>query len=288
MKKLITLALLAVATMTQAQQRIDLWPQGAPHASSDAQDTAFVKVFLTPTAKRATAVTDNRNAEVPDGTPCVVICPGGGYTHLAIGHEGYDWAPFFNDLGISVVVLKYRMPHGVKEIPYEDAEEAIRLVRSHAADWGIDPQQVGIMGSSAGGHLASTVATHAIGKNKPNFQILFYPVITMDKSFTHMGSHDALLGAEAPKELEWDYSNEHQVTPRAPRAFIALSDDDHVVPPLNGVSYYISLNASQVPSVLHVYPTGDHGWGMRSSFAHHDDMLQDLKTWLKVMVLGNK
>jgi len=287
MRKLLTWALLAITTMTQAQQRIDLWPQGAPHPSSDAKDTAFVKVFLAPKVKKAVAEPTNLNEEPKGSSPCVVICPGGGYTHLAIDHEGYDWAPFFNNLGISVVVLKYRMPHGVKEIPYEDAEEAIRLVRSHSVDWDIDPQRVGIMGSSAGGHLASTIATHAIGKNKPNFQILFYPVITMDKSFTHMGSHDALLGADAPNELAWDYSNEHQVTPRAPRAFIALSDDDHVVPPLNGVSYYISLNASKVPAVLHVYPTGDHGWGMRSSFAHHEDMLQDLRTWLKVMVLGD-
>jgi acetyl esterase/lipase len=265
MKKLLTLALLALATMTQAQQRIDLWPQGAPHPSSDQQDTAFVKVFLA-----------NNEA----AAPCIVICPGGGYTHLAMNHEGYDWAPVFNHMGIHVVVLKYRMPHGVKEIPFEDAEEAVRLVRRHAAEWNIDPQRVGIMGSSAGGHLASTIATHSVGEAKPNFQVLFYPVITMDKSFTHRGSHDFLLGADASAELEQQYSNEKQVTPQTPRAFIVLSDDDHVVPPLNGVSYYIACHTSKVPAVLHVYPTGDHGWGLRSSFAHHAEMLMELKAWL--------
>jgi acetyl esterase/lipase len=267
MKRLLTLAFLAVAMMSQAQQRIDLWPQGAPHVSSDVKDTAYVQVFLPQTV-------------APTGR-VVVICPGGGYTHLAIGHEGVDWAPVFNNMGIAAVVLKYRMPHGVKEIPFEDAEEAIRLVRRHAAEWNIDVQQVGIMGSSAGGHLASTIATHATGDAKPNFQILFYPVITMDKTFTHMGSHDFLLGANAPQELEQQYSNEKQVRPQTPRAFIVLSNDDHVVPPLNGVSYYVALNASKVPAVLHVYPTGDHGWGLRTSFAYHTEMLTELMSWLR-------
>ena len=268
MKKLLMMfALLAMTMMAQAQERIDLWPQGAPHVSSNVKDTAFVKVFLAP-AEKATG-------------RAVVICPGGGYTHLAMDHEGYDWAPVFNHWGISVVVLKYRMPHGVKEIPFEDAEEAIRLVRRHAQEWNIDPQQVGIMGSSAGGHLASTTATHATGDAKPDFQILFYPVITMDRSFTHMGSHNALLGTDASADMELKYSNEKQVTAQTPPAFIVLSNDDHVVPPLNGVSYYLACHSNKVPAVLHVYPTGDHGWGLRTSFAHHTEMLMELKSWLK-------
>ena len=268
MKKLLMMfALLAMTMMAQAQKRIDLWPQGAPHVSSNAKDTAFVKVFLAPTEKATGRA--------------VVICPGGGYTHLAMDHEGYDWAPVLNHWGISVVVLKYRMPHGVKEIPLEDAEEAVRLVRRHAQEWNIDPQQVGIMGSSAGGHLASTTATHATGDAKPDFQILFYPVITMDRSFTHMGSHNALLGADASADMELKYSNEKQVTAQTPPAFIVLSNDDHVVPPLNGVSYYLACHSNKVPAVLHVYPTGDHGWGLRTSFAHHTEMLMELKSWLK-------
>ena len=268
MKKLLMMfALLAMTMMAQAQERIDLWPQGAPHVSSNVKDTAFVKVFLAP-AEKATG-------------RAVVICPGGGYTHLAMDHEGYDWAPVFNHWGISVLVLKYRMPHGVKEIPLEDAEEAVRLVRRHAQEWNIDPQQVGIMGSSAGGHLASTTATHATGDAKPDFQILFYPVITMDRSFTHMGSHNALLGTDASADMELKYSNEKQVTAQTPPAFIVLSNDDHVVPPLNGVSYYLACHSNKVPAVLHVYPTGDHGWGLRTSFAHLAEMLMELKSWLK-------
>lgn len=267
MKKLLTMALLAAATMVQAQQRIDLWPQGAPHPSSNAKDTAYVTVFL-PEAAKATG-------------RAVVICPGGGYTHLAMNHEGLEWGPVFNNMGIAVIVLKYRMPRGVKEVPFEDAEEAIRLVRRHAAEWKIDPRQVGIMGSSAGGHLAATTATHATGEAKPDFQILFYPVITMDRSFTHMGSHNALLGADASADMELKYSNEKQVTAQTPPAFIVLSNDDHVVPPLNGVSYYLACHSNKVPAVLHVYPTGDHGWGLRTSFAHHTEMLMELKSWLK-------
>lgn len=267
MKKLLTMALLAAATMVQAQQRIDLWPQGAPHPSSNAKDTAYVTVFL-PEAAKATG-------------RAVVICPGGGYTHLAMNHEGLEWGPVFNNMGIAVIVLKYRMPRGVKEVPFEDAEEAIRLVRRHAAEWKIDPRQVGIMGSSAGGHLAATTATHATGEAKPDFQILFYPVITMDRSFTHMGSHDFLLGADAPAELERQFSNEKQVNSQTPRALIVVSGDDHVVPPLNSISYYLTLQANGVPAALHVWPTGDHGWGLRSSFAYHAEMLMELKTWLR-------
>lgn len=108
----------------------------------------------------------------------MVICPGGGYQHLAMDHEGYDWAPFFNNMGIAAIVLKYRMPNGDKEVPISDAEEAIKLVRRNASNWNINPDDVGIMGSSAGGHLASTIATHAAKDARPDFQILFYPVIT--------------------------------------------------------------------------------------------------------------
>ena len=164
--------LLAAASVSaERDKEIILWPNGAPTSNGVATDTAKVYVSL-PNAKRATG-------------RCIVICPGGGYSHLAMNHEGRDWAPFFNNMGIATVVLKYRMPHGVHQVPLEDAEEAMRLVRRNAKAWNINPDQVGIMGSSAGGHLASTLATHSRGDAAANFQILFYPVITMDPSFTH-------------------------------------------------------------------------------------------------------
>ena len=211
----------------------------------------------------------------------VVACPGGGYSGLAVKHEGYDWAPYFNKQGIAWIVLKYRMPKGDRTLPISDAEAAMKMVRDSADVWNLNPNDIGIMGSSAGGHLASTIATHAPEALRPNFQILFYPVITMDKSFTHMGSHDNLLGKDASADLEKEFSNEKQVTKETPRAFIVYSDDDKVVPPANGVNYYLALNKKGVPSVLHIYPTGGHGWGIREDFLYKSEMQNELTSWLR-------
>ena len=211
----------------------------------------------------------------------VVACPGGGYSGLAVNHEGYDWAPYFNKQGIALIVLRYRMPKGDRTLPISDAEAAMKMVRDSADVWNLNPNDIGIMGSSAGGHLASTIATHAPEALRPNFQILFYPVITMDKSFTHMGSHDNLLGKDASADLEKEFSNEKQVTKETPRAFIVYSDDDKVVPPANGVNYYLALNKKGVPSVLHIYPTGGHGWGIREDFLYKSEMQNELTSWLR-------
>ena len=261
------LAALCMPVCAQQKFEMNLWPQGAPNSNGDAADSAKVWVYL-PKKEAATG-------------RAVVICPGGGYSHLAMSHEGHDWAPFFNNMGIAAVVLKYRMPHGNREVPVSDAEEAMRLVRRNAQSWGVDAQDVGIMGSSAGGHLASTIATQATGDAAPDFQILFYPVITMMPDITHKGSHDNLLGPEAKKKDEHKYSNDLQVSRVTPRAYIALSDDDHVVLPANGVNYYIELYRHDVPATLHVYPSGGHGWGNRDSFMFHNEMQLDLKAWLR-------
>lgn len=268
--KILSVIALLTASVTASAQKptvMNLWPQGAPTESANAQDTAKVYVYL-PKASKATG-------------RAVVICPGGGYSHLAMDHEGRDWAPFFNNKGIAVVVLKYRMPHGDYRVPVEDAEEAMRLVRRNASQWNVNPGKVGIMGSSAGGHLASTIATHSKGDAAPNFQILFYPVITMDQSFTHKGSRDNFLGKDPKKRMVQEYSNDLQVTRVTPRAFIALSDDDHAVLPANGANYYLECYRHDVPASLHVYPSGGHGWGIRTSFAYHAEMLQDLRSWLE-------
>ncbi len=274
MKKIIlaaVMALLAVGASAQKPSEALLWPNGAPLKSSNPADTAKVFIYL-PDADKATG-------------RAVVICPGGGYSHLAIDHEGKDWAGFFNHLGIAVVVLKYRMPHGNFNVPIADAEEAVKMVRRNAKPWHVNPQDVGIMGSSAGGHLASTVATHAPDEARPDFQILFYPVVTMEPHFTHRGSHDNFFGnkhgADELKALERLYSGEMQVTQKTPRAWIALSNDDNVVPAINGTAYYLSLNRLQIPASLHVYPTGGHGWGSRIGFKHHVEMMAELKAWLQ-------
>jgi acetyl esterase/lipase len=245
---------------------LDLWPNGAPEKSSDLKDTARVYVYL-PDVKHVTG-------------RAVVICPGGGYAMLAMEHEGTDWAEFFTSQGIAAIVLKYRMPHGNRKVPVSDAMEAMRLVRRNAKEWRIDVDQVGIMGSSAGGHLASVVATMGKGNAAPNFQILFYPVITMNPGFTHIGSHDNFLGKDARKKTEQEYSTDRQVSRVTPRAYILLSDDDHTVLPANGVNYYLACYRHDVPASLHVYPTGGHGWGMKQSFPYHIEMLLDFKAWL--------
>ena len=260
---------MSVSASASAQKvfDIDLWPNGPKEKSVDREDTACVRVFLP---------AENKNTR-----RAVVICPGGGYSHLAIEHEGYDWATFFNQEGIAAIVLKYRMPHGKYEVPISDAEEAIKLVRERSAEWRINPDDVGIMGFSAGGHLASTIATHSVKDAKPNFQILFYPVISMNPEFTHRGSHDNLLGEKPRKKREIEFSNDMQVSRTTPRAWIALSFNDDVVMPINGSNYYTELYKHDVPACIHVYPTGGHGWGFRSSFDYHIEMLLELKAWLK-------
>ena len=276
-KYIMTMLLLifSAAAFAQEGMKMELWSKGAPNANGDENDKAELTVYL-PDAKKATG-------------RAVVCCPGGGYTHLAMDHEGHQWATFFNNQGIALIVLKYRMPHGNPQIPISDAEEAMKIVRMNAVEWHIDRNTIGIMGFSAGGHLASTIATHSKGEAAPDFQILFYPVITMDLGYTHKGSHDNLLGtmAESKKEqkemrrLEFEYSNDLQVNRTTSRAFIALSDDDKAVPAANGFNYYQQLYKHDVPASLHIYPTGGHGWGYRESFAYHYQMLFELKAWLE-------
>ena len=273
LKTLTTMLLLALSMAAFAQKgtKMDLWPNGAPNDNGDVNDKAELTVYL-PDAKKATG-------------RAVVCCPGGGYTHLAMDHEGHQWATFFNNKGIALIVLKYRMPHGNFNVPISDAEEAIRTVRRNAVDWHINHKDVGIMGFSAGGHLASTIATHSKDDAAPNFQILFYPVITMDPAFTHKGSHDNFLGKDRSKKemrkLETEYSNDIRVNRTTPRAFIALSDDDQAVPAANGFNYYSELYRHDVPASIHIYPTGGHGWGYRETFAFHYEMIFELKAWLE-------
>lgn len=211
----------------------------------------------------------------------VVIFPGGGYSHTAINHEGYDWASFFNEHGIACAVVDYRMPGGDRTIPIGDAIAALKVMHDSASVWHIDPAWIGVMGSSAGGHLASTVATQAPEILRPRFQILFYPVITMDKAYTHRGSHDNLLGKDASRALEWEYSGERRVTPSTPQALIMLSADDKAVPPHNSTAYFDALTSAGVPVSLHIWPVGGHGWGHRETFRYHERMLTELSAWLE-------
>jgi acetyl esterase/lipase len=258
---------------------MDLWPNGLPNSNGIDQSQPYddskqnfkpsIRVFL-PDADKATGL-------------AVVCCPGGGYSHLAMDHEGYEWASFFNERGIALIVLKYRMPHANPDVPISDAKEALRVVRENAQKWNIDPQKVGIMGSSAGGHLASTVSTHSDMLTAPAFQILFYPVVTFDYKYTHQGSRHNLIGKNAAQELVTLYSNEKQASNQTPPAIMLLSDDDTAVPSPNSVNYYLALKQHGIKATMHIYPSGGHGWGIRKNFKYHKEMLADLSAWLDTL-----
>ena len=220
----------------------------------------------------------------------IILCPGGGYSYLSTENEGTSWAEYFNDLGYVVAVLKYRLPESKYDSrPFEDAQEAVLYLRRKGETWGIKNGCVGIMGFSAGGHVASTLATHAGEGAEPDFQVLFYPVITMDPTYTHMGSHDCLLG-KAPtdetklaayKEKELYYSNEKHVTEATPPAFITYAADDYTVPVDNSKNYYNALVENGVSAYIKEYPSGGHGFGWyKASFAYHDDLIAELTAWL--------
>jgi acetyl esterase/lipase len=210
----------------------------------------------------------------------IVVCPGGGYTFLAADHEGTRMAHWFSRNDMAAVVLLYRMPKGDHTIPLTDAAEAIEYMRKHSDELG-GYKQVGIMGSSAGGHLASTAATHLDKNRGVDFHILLYPVVTMELGVTHKGSHDNLLGADATPELERRFSNELRVTPETSRAFIYLAADDKTVPAENSLRYVRALLENKVPCTLHMYPTGGHGWGWSDGYFYKKQWASELLRWLE-------
>lgn len=213
----------------------------------------------------------------------IVDCPGGGYAHLAMGHEGTDWATYFNQQGITYCVLKYRMPHGDRTRPLADAYHALQTVRDSAAVWKVNPYDVGIMGFSAGGHLAASASTHAPFAARPNFTILFYPVITMEEGSTHRGSVVGFLGeGRNDNNLVAQWSNERQVRRHlTPPALILLAHDDNVVPPVtNAVAYYSAMRRQGNSCAMMIYPEGGHGFGFNANYRYHAEMLHDLDVWL--------
>jgi acetyl esterase/lipase len=211
----------------------------------------------------------------------VLIFPGGGYSHLALYKEGEKVALWLNKLGITAFVLKYRLPNDLimtdKTVgPLQDAQQAIRIIRHNAKEWNIDPSKIGVLGFSAGGHLASTISTHYLDKvynadaisARPDFSILIYPVISMEDGITHNGSKISLLGENASKELIEKYSNEKQVDANTPKTFIVHATDDKVVPVENSVNYYMNLKKYNVPVEMHLYENGGHGFGLGTKGTH--------------------
>lgn len=228
----------------------------------------------------------------------VVIFPGGGYGILAYNWEGTDFAKWLNSQGIAGIVVKYRLPISKsltdpKEVPLLDAQRAIRLVRHHASDWNINPEKVGIMGFSAGGHLASTLSTqyeHSIDRDmdsidqlsaRPDFSILVYPVITFNDRFTHGGSKKNLLGEKPDPKLVERFSNELNVNENTPPTFLVHAQDDQAVPLENSTLYYQALHANQVKASLHIYPTGGHGFAFGMGRGAVENWRDTLLDWIK-------
>ena len=208
----------------------------------------------------------------------IVLCPGGGYNFLEKWREGYWWFPFYYLQGYTVALLEYRLPDEDHQAPTIDGSEAIRLMKTHAEEWGYD--EVGMMGFSAGGHLVSTMMVCDDASVRPDFAILFYPIVSMKKDLTHYWAYLHLLGENPPEDLVERYSNELHVSEETPPACIVVCSDDKVVDPRNAIRFYKAMRAKNRPVTLRVYPSGGHGWGYRLTFAHHRQMVKDLSEWL--------
>jgi acetyl esterase/lipase len=284
MKKISSLALVlglaALSFHSMAQtQTMNLWPEGKipnfkansvqEKAETDASGILRISGVTVPTITAYIAPKEKATGAA------VMICPGGGYSILAASHEGSDFAKWFNDRGISAFVLKYRLPDEKAmvhqhEVPLMDAMQGMKMIRTNAAKWNIDVNKIGVMGFSAGGHLAATISTHYnLGPNaseeaKPNFSILLYPVVSFRPAISHGGSRDKLLGPDKSEELINYYSNELQVSAKTPPAFLVHAMDDSAVPVENSIEYYLALKKFKTSAEMHLYPVGGHGYGLRT------------------------
>lgn len=276
---------------------VNLYPGSVPGNKEVAdRETAVTKDNVTRIAKVKTPTLTIYRPDKPNGQ-AVVICPGGGYSILAFDKEGTRVAEELIKWGVTAVVLKSRLPddslqYNRSMAPLQDAQEAIRYVRHHAAEWKIKPDRIGIMGFSAGGHLASTAATHFNVKAdpdntdtisvRPDFAILIYPVISFDSSITHKGSRNNLVGADAAEERIRYFSNELQVNAQTPPSFLVHAGDDGAVPAENSIRYYQACMKNKVPAEMHIYPKGGHGFGMNNKTTN-DNWLERLRNWLQLL-----
>jgi len=300
MKHILVVLLWVISSFAQ-QETIHVWQDEIPGSIND-PDYKMEIVFTDQNVPRIYHVTDPTldiylatQAKAP--STAIIICPGGGYSRLAADKEGHDISLWLNKNGMSAFVLKYRLPSSKimkdKSIgPLQDIQEAMRIVRQNAEKWNIDPHKIGVMGFSAGGHLASTIATHFNEKvyhakeavsARPDFSILIYPVISMDTTITHKGSRDNLLGENASEELSRKFSNELQVSTTTPPTFLVHAMDDRAVPVENSIKYALALKNFSVPAELHIFEKGGHGFGMAVNSETTESNWPELcLKWLKI------
>jgi len=282
MKTAFLLLLLFPVLHAWSQQEMPLYDNGSvPNSKVKNIDDPSLTVFLP----------QDKNP----GKTAVIICPGGGYMRVSMGGEGIEVARWFNSIGIAAFVLKYRLPSDRTMLdktigPLQDAQRAIQIVRENADKWGINNTHIGILGFSAGGHLASTAGTHFTHSTiqnekhtslRPDFMVLVYPVISFADSICHMGSRERLIGTHPDSTTVLTYSNEKQVTSETPPAFIVHAEDDDGVPAVNSIYFYEALVKKRIPAELIVYPKGGHAFGINNAGAGGDQWTDRLKSWLK-------
>ena len=291
LNKLILAAIASLCVMTaQAQDlTIKLWDNAtAPHSnglSGEDKDEGQERISNTNVAELFIYEANPAKAT----GQAVVICPGGGYRLLSMGHEGRDYAKWMAENGITTAVLKYRLPNTTPQVPMEDAAEALRYMREeYRGKESI--KQLGIMGFSAGGHLAASTAVGCLKANgdtsaraalRPDFAVLFYPVITGNPSQMHKGSYDKLLGSDRTQELTDKWSPELVAGKDAPQTLLILSSDDATVPPINSTKFYNALKELGVPASITILPSGGHGWGFRDSFKYKAIWQETMLQWLE-------
>jgi len=273
---------------------LKVWPNGAPNDNGMLEPEEKYEGLRVRKVSEAEMYVYLPEKEKNTGA-AVVICPGGGYWIEAMDHEGYQMAEWLKSKGIAGIVLKYRLPYGHHEIPSGDARQTMRIVRMNAKEWGIDPNKIGIAGSSAGGHLASTAGTVFDTGNKeslnpveqmscrPDFMLLLYPVISFREDIGHMGSRKNLIGEGNDWKLAKQYSNELNVTAETPPTFLILADDDKTVNPQNSVDFYLALKKYNTPAEMHIFQEGGHGFGMTKKNLPVDQWPDLFYNWLKAM-----
>ena len=282
------LFLLFTSNSFSQSMKINLWPEGKiPLRINNTIQEESISTDIIRIGKvqipQIEVYLPNKKSATGQG---VIICPGGGYSILAYDWEGTDVAKLLNANGIAAFVLKYRLPDSLSstapnQVPLIDAKQAMRLVREKASEWNILPNKIGIMGFSAGGHLAATLSTHFEKDTRPDFSILIYPVISMDKNITHMGSRNNLIGKHPTDDMIKLYSNELHVTGKTPPSFLIHATDDDGVPVENSLLYYQALKKNKVPAEMHIYPFGGHGFGLANGNKSLDSWPTLMINWLK-------
>lgn len=285
--------MMTTVAFAQEGKTIELYPKGVPNSKKVASGSYIEKTVNTRAAKVSvpTLIPFFPEKGKANGTS-IVICPGGGYSILSMENEGYAIARKFNEIGITAFILKYRLPSDSIMVdktigPLQDAQRAVQLVRQRAKEWALNTDRVGIIGFSAGGHLASTAITHfdkAVIDNKdnvnlrPDFAILMYPVISFGE-LAHKGSKDNLVGKTPTPEMVDLYSNEKQVTANTPPTFLVHAQDDRTVPVMNSVVFYEAMVKAKVKGELHLYQAGGHGFGLNNKTTK-DEWFERCKNWM--------